>query len=1140
MLERFEDRIVPAFNLELSTGNTTDVSQVDAAGVRTFTATADDAVLNLADIMTAFQAGQDVVVSTGSGGGGTGNITWESAADLDIQGLGKHSLTLQTDAGDSGREITIYSNITDNNPAAADQLTLKVLTGGADGFVFAQNINTGGGALQITSGSSGICLDGNELQTGGGSLTLTGNVSMETGVTMDTTRSAFAQTDGALSIFGTVDGEGTPESLTLNSGAGVITLGGDLGAGNNLSTLDVNGTLQLTTDRTITVQTSFTLDTGLLDVTGTNTLTINTGTFQIGDGLSNTPATLTGTGTVHAASTIQVASNGAVAPGGVNVLGSLTIDGSIEFQDGSQLLVDLGPAPDQLHVTGSATLDSGALLEGGSGLLSGPGSFTVLAADGGLTGTFANTAGEIVLGFDAVTVSYTSAGVQISQVAAGPNTVTGAAADGTLYSVRLTAGADPQSRAAQLVVIANGSPITREATRFVTVPVTIMIMVNGQDMERTIYRLVEEKIIVTEIPFEIVVRNSTPANQLLITTTPNGGANVLNIDDLEVTGDLGAIRATTTSLGQLQVSGFLGRLNLRSLTGDAALGGTQTRKTNLSIGTISGNITTTSSIGTLASNEVFPVQITAPSIQRITVTANSAANLSGDFSADLILSSGSSQKAALGTANIAGSILAGTWDIQGTIGSVTVGNMVLDWSLGSPAQGFPVYQLGDIRGIHLGDVLFSSITSAGKINRLTAASWYGGANEGTLGIEANTLNRLTIAGLFGADLVLGAAFSTTVVLNAANIGSLSGSTWDILGSIRSIIVHQTVYGWNLGTTGGGLHPDQLGNIQTLRLGSVQDSSLFSTGTIGLLSAASWVGSSESFGIQALTIRSLSVAGNLDNTDLTLDAGTVSTALALNTATIGGISSSQWNISGSLGQVTVRQGADSWTLGTGDLGNIRSLNIGGQVTESAVQAGGDIGSIAAQEWNDTDITANSLSRLTIRGDTQNGVAGDFSFSTVTLAGASGKVGLGKVQITGSVSNCTFNVEGGDVSQFQCGRFQSSNLYVGYIPPATGGFLAAGTFTRPLVLVAFATTARPLNPPHANPLTDAFQNSQIVANRFGRVHLTGVSTTNSFGLAFGLRVNGANHAGKVLIDTLPFTRGVLVLPPTTRQGFNFLAS
>ena len=357
------------------------------------------------------QAGLNVVISTGSGGGSTGNIFWGSGADLEFQGLTGQSLTLQTDPLDTGREVDIQGAVydfstTSGEPTPGDQFSLNVVTGGSDGLVTLTYVVTNGGAVNVASGAAGIKLSSNYtfnqqyLGTNGGNLALTGNVLLETNVTLDTTltESHLPAVGGNLSISGTVDGDGQQENLFLATDNGTISLGGDLGGVNQLlSSVDVYGNLVLTADLTITVQNYFELDTGLLDI-GSNTLTVDTGILVIGGG-QDISATLTGTGTV-AASFAGVNTNGIVAsPERVeHPRHPAILDGNTEFRGGSQLQVGLGATPDLLHVTGTAQVDSGAELTIGSGQLGDTTPQPVLTADGGLTGTFTYAATPIDLG----------------------------------------------------------------------------------------------------------------------------------------------------------------------------------------------------------------------------------------------------------------------------------------------------------------------------------------------------------------------------------------------------------------------------------------------------------------------------------------------------------------------------------------------------------------------------------------------------------------------------------------------------------------------------------------------------------------------------------------------------------------------
>ena len=83
---------------------------------------------------------------------------------------------------------------------------------------------------------------------------------------------------------------------------------------------------------------------------------------------------------------------GAISPGTVGGIDTLTIDGSAVLSSGSTLMIDVGPdnTSDLLAITGEASL--GGVVAVGAGVLE-PGvglgqEFTILTADGGLSGTF--------------------------------------------------------------------------------------------------------------------------------------------------------------------------------------------------------------------------------------------------------------------------------------------------------------------------------------------------------------------------------------------------------------------------------------------------------------------------------------------------------------------------------------------------------------------------------------------------------------------------------------------------------------------------------------------------------------------------------------------------------------------------------
>ena len=157
--------------------------------------------------------------------------------------------------------------------------------------------------------------------------------------------------------------------------SGVISDGG-FGGGIGGSLIKVGtGTLLLTGASTYTGPTD--VDGGTLDVNGSlvSAVTVNNG------------GTLMGIGMIGG---LTVASGGVLAPG--NSIGTLNVNGNVTFAAGSTYQVEVNPAGqnDKVLATGKATLGGGTVqVIAAPGIYSAPTRYTILAANGGVTGTFA-------------------------------------------------------------------------------------------------------------------------------------------------------------------------------------------------------------------------------------------------------------------------------------------------------------------------------------------------------------------------------------------------------------------------------------------------------------------------------------------------------------------------------------------------------------------------------------------------------------------------------------------------------------------------------------------------------------------------------------------------------------------------------
>lgn len=167
--------------------------------------------------------------------------------------------------------------------------------------------------------------------------------------------------------------------VTLGN-AGTTTLSSDVTI-DRLTVLSTAG-LNITADGSLT---------SLIDVSQFGgTITVDGQLTSVGD-YTIFGGALQGGGTITAPFVTNLM--GAISPGTIGGIDTLTIDGSLVLASGSTLMIDVGPnnTSDSVAVTGEASL--GGVVAVGAGItqqVNGNGQvYTILTADGGLTGTFA-------------------------------------------------------------------------------------------------------------------------------------------------------------------------------------------------------------------------------------------------------------------------------------------------------------------------------------------------------------------------------------------------------------------------------------------------------------------------------------------------------------------------------------------------------------------------------------------------------------------------------------------------------------------------------------------------------------------------------------------------------------------------------
>ena len=271
----------------LDPNNVTINATADAnvAGAPNYTTTNDSAVVTVASIQGALNAGTSVTIATGTAGANTqaGDITVSSA--ISKTAGGDAALTLQ-----AANSIFINGGITSTSGEL--DLTLRA-DADTDGVL--------GGAVAVTNAT--IDTNGGDLVIGGANAALpaVGTAANDDGVTL--TGSAIATGDGNISIRGRGEAAGASNygvhitGTTLDTNAGNITITGTGGNGVNANYgvfLTGAGTRVTSVDGAI----------GITGIGGDGSSSTNYGVYQLGG------AVISSTGTGAGAATITIDGTG--------------------------------------------------------------------------------------------------------------------------------------------------------------------------------------------------------------------------------------------------------------------------------------------------------------------------------------------------------------------------------------------------------------------------------------------------------------------------------------------------------------------------------------------------------------------------------------------------------------------------------------------------------------------------------------------------------------------------------------------------------------------------------------------------------------------------------------------------------------
>lgn len=357
---------------------------------------------------------------------GTGTL---SSSYTTVGGLGRGSFTQSGGTHTIANDLVLGDGpaLSGGTPARGGTYTLSggVLMVGHDTIV-------GNGNNDFTGepGGSGSFTQSGGTHTVGHDLVI-GNTGTEAGGSGN-----YVLGGGTLDVSGDA-WIGRAGSGTFTQTGGLVLIGGDLligaeagGVGRyrlDSGTLDVSGTIVLGGTTTadggsgeLTLSGSANLYANGLDLRPGGTLGGLGGGITLGDSAQGNAAAdtiminrggmLAGNGTIPGSVTVN--DGGIVSPG--NSIGTLSV-GDIVFNSGSTLRAEVDAAgnADLLHASGSITINGGTLsIVALDGSLSAGVAYTVLSADGSLTGSFTNVTSSLPL--LAITATYTGTSVTLS------------------------------------------------------------------------------------------------------------------------------------------------------------------------------------------------------------------------------------------------------------------------------------------------------------------------------------------------------------------------------------------------------------------------------------------------------------------------------------------------------------------------------------------------------------------------------------------------------------------------------------------------------------------------------------------------------------------------------------------------------
>ncbi|MGO3891627.1 MAG: autotransporter domain-containing protein [Paenalcaligenes sp.] len=322
-------------------------------------------------------------VATGTTLGVTGTV----AGAGDLRKTGQGTLQLTNTANAYGNTLVQEGTV----EASSASISGSIANAGTVILNEAADVSFTGHVLALNNQA------GQMIKQGQGHLTLAGQSALDWHIEAGQVSSAAERFTGNAEID-------AGASLALNQAVAAHYAGQLSGAGSLQK--QGQGLLQLTGDSSAFTG-SVTIEAGRLAVNGKlgGSQTVGNGAFLGGNGTIGS-----GVG-----STLTVAQGGTLSPG--NSIGTLTIDGDLALQTGSRFDVEVDPqstAADLVHVTGNASLAGGVAHIGENGNYNLRSTYTILSADGSLSGRFDTVQSDFAFLTPELNYDYSAGNVQLA------------------------------------------------------------------------------------------------------------------------------------------------------------------------------------------------------------------------------------------------------------------------------------------------------------------------------------------------------------------------------------------------------------------------------------------------------------------------------------------------------------------------------------------------------------------------------------------------------------------------------------------------------------------------------------------------------------------------------------------------------